>query len=467
MPEANDRASAADVLFLAALSLFFMLYGLGRGSLASWDEAIYASVAKDVLKSGDWLRLTLAGDPWFDKPPLAIWATALFQKALGVNELSSRLFSALCGAGAVLATYFAGLRLFGRWTGLLGALVLLNSSHFLRFSRFGQMEGPLVLFLTLALLWFWRGRTSNRYYVWSGVALGFAFLVKGFAAFFFVPVVALYALLARDASFAGRSSFWVGLMVAVGIALPWNVYEMAAHRDAFLSNVVVKHLLTRTMNPIEGHDGNWYFYVRTFINKYHPWVLVGIFSAPYFLWRAARRGKPEFALVAAWAFGVFVVITLVRTKLPWYLMPAYPAVSITVGYWLARWIDAKRRPLVMALFAAGMWLHVPLSHLTEADYSRDVKAIAPAVRAHVGEGRLVYLYKYHEQPATVFYWERPSRYADDPKAFAEAAAAQGPRFRAFARERDMGELAPLLERFGLIVAASAGEGRLLVAGDAR
>ncbi len=461
MQDLRSRPVWTDLAYLVPLALFFLLYGLGRGSLASWDEAIYASVAKDVVRTGQWLRLTIGGEPWFDKPPLTIWATALAYKLFGIHEFSARLFSALCGVGAVVVTYLLGLRLFGRWTGLLGALVLLNSSHYLRFMRFGMTDGPLVLFLTLSLYWFWRGSERNRYLIFSGVALGLALLTKGFAAFFIFPVILLYCLLARDFSPLGRSSYWVGLMIAVLIALPWNLYEMTAHRGAFIDNVVVKHLFVRTLQPIEGHDGNWYFYIRTFINKYHPWVLIGIFSAPYFLWKALRRRDEAVAFTAAWIFAIFAVITLVRTKLPWYILPLYPAVSISVGYLLSRWIDERRRALVMALFVGAMWLHVPLSHLAEADYSADLKAIAPEVAARVSPGTKIYLYNFHEEPAAIFYWGRPIRYADDPKAFDEAARASGAGFWAFARERDLAALAAAMKTHDLRVVASAREGRLV------
>ena len=74
-----------DLLFLLPLSAFFLLFDLGRGALSSWDEAIYATVAKELLHSGRWFFLSYGGSPWVDKPPLAIWATVIFYKLFGVN----------------------------------------------------------------------------------------------------------------------------------------------------------------------------------------------------------------------------------------------------------------------------------------------------------------------------------------------------------------------------------------------
>ena len=256
-----------DLAYIFPLSLFFLVFGLGRGSLASWDEAIYATVAKEIIRSGDWFRLTSQGGLWFDKPPLAIWATAFFYQIFGIGEFSARLFSGLCGVGAVVITYFIGRELFGRWMGFLGAMVLLSSMHFFRFARFGMMDAPLVFFEALSLYFFWLGQEKNRYLIFSGIALGLALMTKGFAALLILPVVWIYCFWARRLSVITRSSYWIGLMIAAGIALPWNLYELLNYRSEFMSGVVIKHLVLRTTQALEGHVGGTYFYIRTIFRK--------------------------------------------------------------------------------------------------------------------------------------------------------------------------------------------------------
>lgn len=445
-----------DLLYLAAVSLFFLLYGLGSPPLVSWDEALYAGVAKEMVLSGDWFHLTQGGAPWLDKPPLAMWATAFFYKLFGINELSARLFSALCGVGAVLVTYCFATRLFNRWTGFLSALVLLSSSHFLRFARRGMLDAPLVLFLSLALYFFWRGKERNRYFIFSGLALGAALLIKGFAALIIFPVIAVYCLWADEWALLGRSSYWVGVMIAVAIAMPWNVFEMLSHQQEFMNNVVVKHLFSRTTSALDGHDGNWYFYIRTFINKYHPWVLVAIFSAPYFLYRALRKREKPFVWIATWLFVLLAIVTIIRTKLQWYILPLYPPLSITAGYLLARWLPEKRKQTVRVITVVLMTVHFPLSHLTEPDPgSAAVRVIAPSVRSQVPAGSTVFLYNYHGQPEAVFYFERKIRYVDHPDAFAEAARESGP-FYCLIFEKDLPSVQNQFPAAGLSMGASAG-----------
>lgn len=271
-------------------------------------------------------------------PPLAIWATASLQTLFGPSAWTARAFSAGCGAGTVLVTYLLGRELLGRWPAFLGALVLLSTTHFLRLARSGLLDIPLTFFVTLAIYFFWLGRGRNRYLVFSGLAVGAAVMTKGYPGLYAVPVVWLYALLAREPDVLGRSSYWVGLMLAVLIALPWHLYQMFAAHEPFVGN------------PFETNWAQTVYYVRTFVNEYHPWALIGVGSVPYFILRAIRQKELEVIYLSVWIGVVVLTITAVGSKFPWYLSPAYPAASLTVGWALSRATPERYRPWAGAFF---------------------------------------------------------------------------------------------------------------------
>ncbi len=453
MAFSSAKHTSRDLLFLFPLSFFVLIFRLGSGSLASWDEAIYASVAKEIVLSGQWLNLTLNGDLWFDKPPLAIWATAFFYKIFGIHEFAARLFSALCGVGTVLVTYFLGRQLLNRWTALTGALVLLSSSHYIRFSRFGMMDAPLTFFMTLAFYFFWLGQIRNRYLIFSGVAIGLAVMTKGFAAFLIFPVVWVYCLWARRLEVLARSSYWIGVMVAVAIALPWHLYELWAHQTFFMKDVVFKHLFDRTTTVLDGHAGSLYFYLRVLVNKFHPWILIGIFSAPYFLFKAIKDREEEFIFLTVWMFLIFLSITLVRTKLAWYLLPVYPALSLSVAYFVAMIFREKSALAAKMMFLAILALHVPYSHIFDHDYSRDIQGIAPEVIARLAPSQAIYLYAYHESPAVSFYMGKKTLYLDSKEDFLKRASE--PHFSCLIHVEDLQAMGrSVLERYGLTNQAS-------------
>jgi 4-amino-4-deoxy-L-arabinose transferase-like glycosyltransferase len=71
---------------LAGLLLFPTL---GRGSLRDWYEAIYAEVAREIWKDGDWITPQLHGKPWFEKPPLYLWTSAAAYQVIGARSASA------------------------------------------------------------------------------------------------------------------------------------------------------------------------------------------------------------------------------------------------------------------------------------------------------------------------------------------------------------------------------------------
>ena len=61
------------VLPLAYLAYF---YDLSATGLLGPDEPRYASIAREMARSGDWITPRLWGAPWFEKPALLYWSFA-------------------------------------------------------------------------------------------------------------------------------------------------------------------------------------------------------------------------------------------------------------------------------------------------------------------------------------------------------------------------------------------------------
>ena len=75
---------AALVAVLLYFLLFFALTGSG---LLGPDEPRYASIGREMARSGDWITPRLWGEPWFEKPVLLYWMTgAAFKAGLGAKR---------------------------------------------------------------------------------------------------------------------------------------------------------------------------------------------------------------------------------------------------------------------------------------------------------------------------------------------------------------------------------------------
>ncbi len=221
--------AAAALLLLVSLVLF-----LPRLSypLIEPDETRYAQVALEMCQSGDWLRPTLDGVPYLDKPPLLYWMTAASYSLFGPSPTSARLPPAICAVLTVMLLFVLGKRLVGSRAAWLGSLALLLSGGFVLSGRFLIMDGPLTLFATVTALTAYLACSGRQVRIgWllvAGLTCGLGVLAKGpIAAVLCVPPLLAVQWLSRNLTTI-RLRHWS--LFALSIALvagPWFVAAMA------------------------------------------------------------------------------------------------------------------------------------------------------------------------------------------------------------------------------------------------
>ena len=91
-----------------AIGWIVVFWRLGYPSLLDPDEAHYAELTREMLRSGSWLVPLLDGKPYIDKPVFFHWLQGASVWLLGETEFAARLPSAL-----------AAIAMFGavRWIG--------------------------------------------------------------------------------------------------------------------------------------------------------------------------------------------------------------------------------------------------------------------------------------------------------------------------------------------------------------
>src|SRR5262245_65943299 len=102
-----------------------------------------------MLESGDWLVPRLNYLKYFEKPPLAYWATALSFALFGVNETTARLGAIAAALACLAGSWVLGRSLFDRRSAHLGAV-------FLALAPLTWVAGRLLLtdvFLSAGVVW--------------------------------------------------------------------------------------------------------------------------------------------------------------------------------------------------------------------------------------------------------------------------------------------------------------------------
>ena len=135
--------------------------------------------------------------------------------------------------------------------------------------------------------------------------------------------------------------------IVLVIAAPWFVLaELRTHGG--VSRVFFwQHNVQYILHPQQGHAGSGlYFYPLALIVGFFPWTValaLGIASLCRRI-RLGAAGQMASALPIIWSATWFVLMSFVGTKLPHYIVPTYPLLSVAAGLAIVEWIGA-RQPL--------------------------------------------------------------------------------------------------------------------------
>jgi 4-amino-4-deoxy-L-arabinose transferase-like glycosyltransferase len=342
----DNRAGHYVLLTLVWAGL--CLPNLGGPSLWDIDEGNNAECAHEMYESGNFIVPTFNYKLRVDKPVLLYWLQALAYRFCGTNEWSARLPSALASLLALLATYELGRRLFNPAAALLAALVLGGSVAFCAAAHFANPDALLNLCIVLSLWCFWNHYTRRGWWLLgAGAACGLGMLAKG-------PVAVVLPMAATALFFAGRRELrrlaeprLLGAAVLfLLVAAPWYIWVGVETKGEWLTGFFWKHNVERAVGVLENHRGPFYYYAVVLTVGLMPW---SVFLGPtlWFAFSAVRQrqstGEERQAsdsgkqFLLCWIAVWFISFTIVRTKLPNYILPLYPALALLTASFLDDW----------------------------------------------------------------------------------------------------------------------------------
>jgi 4-amino-4-deoxy-L-arabinose transferase-like glycosyltransferase len=382
----NDRQFAPRTLVAVLIALWLLLYGsftLLRPPLLDDADSVHAEVAREMVARHDWTTLYANGIRYLEKAPLLYWSMAASFRCFHVHTWSARLPLALYTLALLLAIFVLGRRCFGdASTGFYASLVLATSFGLFIFTRILIPDAMVCLWLTLAMLSFWRSLAQPTRATAAGFAAACALgvLTKGLIGLIFpLLIVVVYLAMTRNLRHLRRWHPLLGMLIFFAIAAPWHVAAGVA-------------------NPTEGHPGAlptpgnvhgwyWFYFVNEqllrYLNRRVPrdydtvplalfWGLLLVWLLPWsaFLpsalrsvplrrwWRRAALEEAERVrlLCFVWA-AVPMVFFSFSTRQEYYVLPTMPALALLLGDWLARDACAAMRPrmrLAWLLFAFGL-----------------------------------------------------------------------------------------------------------------
>ena len=145
----------------------------------------------------------------------------------------------------------------------------------------------------------------------------------------------------------GRSFAWLGRLKPLpGIAwmlllvLPWFVAIVAKSGDSFFAESLGHDLFAKIGSGQESHGAPPGTYLLLFFVTFFPGAMLAPLAAPA-VWRA--RGEPGARFLLAWIVPAWIVLEIVVTKLPHYVLPLYPAIAILIAGAVDSQVLARQR----------------------------------------------------------------------------------------------------------------------------
>ena len=350
------------------------------------DEPRFSEASREMLQRGDWIVPTFNNLPRYDKPPLTYWFQMTFYKVFGETDTAARLHSALFTALTALAVFGFCSRLYDARAGWCAALAYTLSLQVMVQAKAAVADMPVVFFVTVAA---WAGwelltRPTARWWWIFYLSLSLGFLAKGPIIWLPLFGILIYAWRKQIPCINGAFKFHFGIPLMLLLVGLWGVPALVLTHGDFFKVGIGKHVVERSVVSMEGHGGNSILayiamlplYFLTVFPSFLPW---SVFTKQIYQRLKIQYGDAEKYLLINIAV-VFVVFTLVKTKLPHYTLPAFPLLACLVAPVLAGLSTALFTRLVIGMTALNLVFSFIVAPLATAYYLIPIKSVTSTLK---------------------------------------------------------------------------------------
>ncbi len=310
------------------------------------DESRYLQATKQMLETGDYVDIRLQEAPRYKKPIGIYWLQAGAAHVTGYREEAPvviyRLVSVAGGVLAAIATMWLAAGMFGASAGLLAGIAMATMVGLIFEARIAKTDAALLATVVLSQLFLARlylmrsensgsaRRTALAFWVFQGLGI----LIKG-------PIVVLISGLTSIALLIfDRNRDWIrsmrfgwGLAIIALINLPWLAWISWKSGAEFWQEAVGRDLLGKVVAGQESHGFPPGYYFLTYSLFVWPFGYLALRAGLSILNRFRIDAAARF--LVCWYVPFWILIELITTKLPHYMLPAYPAMAIALGWHLS------------------------------------------------------------------------------------------------------------------------------------
>ncbi|NYT64163.1 glycosyltransferase family 39 protein [Alcaligenaceae bacterium] len=335
--------SVRSTAIVGIVTFLWLFATTGLYPLLLPDEGRYVGVAWNMLSAGQYSVPRLDGMPFFHKPPLFYWLTALSLHVLGINEWAARLSSVLSATLAATLMFWFLKNHVSQRVASVAVVILATQPLFFGAAHYANLDmtvaGLIVATVLVAAVAAFKYESQEPYRVVLALAYALAaagFLAKGLIGIV-IPggIIFFWLLLRRRFGTMWHMVSVLGVAVFLLLSLPWMLYMQQRYPGFFDYYIVYQHFRRFAETGFNNAQPIW-FYMPVLLGLTLPWSI--------HLWRLANKAwwrNSEHAavrsLMLTWLLVVVVFFSLPSSKLVGYVLPAL----VPLAYFIAELLVAK------------------------------------------------------------------------------------------------------------------------------
>ncbi len=373
------------IKILIVVAILANAVGLFFPSLSSTFTPYYASIAKTMVQSGDWIDLKLLNQDWMDKPHFPFWVSAVSFKIFGINSFAYMLPGFIFNLLGAFFTYKLARFWFNRNVGFLAILFYLTTFH-LMMSAIDVRAEAYLLGEIIPACYFWLRYDQSpkvKYLIWGAFFTALALMTKGI--FILITITSgLIILWIYQKKYHNLISIkWWGALVLTFILTAPEFFALYYQFDMHPDKVVFGHTHVSgirwffwdsqfgrffntgpimSTNPPPFH---YLFFIHTFLWAFLPWSLLFI-GILYYLWRygLGTQNEREATLYLLSSFFItFILFSITKFQVDHYINIIFPFANIICAKWVVDRYN-KRNAVFEALYYIQFFIAILLLFLS-------------------------------------------------------------------------------------------------------
>jgi len=338
-----DIAARRPILIILIVALCGWFSGVILLPPTDRDESRFAEASRQMVETGNYIDIRFGNTPRYNKPAGIYWLQAVSAQLWGPAFRSQiwvyRLPSLLGGLLSLVFLYLLARALAPPATALLASLLLGTTLLLTIESTIATTDAALLASVIAAqavlmrtyLAARGRARPSNVLIFCGWAAVGAGILLKGPVILIVIAATAIaLSLWDGDWRWLKGTRPFVGAALVLALVTPWASAIAVASHGAFYQQSLGHDFAAKIFGGEESHGAPPGYYMVLANITFWPATLLFV---PAIAFAIRDRKDPAIRFLLAWSGAVWLLFELVPTKLPHYILPAYPALALVAALW--------------------------------------------------------------------------------------------------------------------------------------